>query len=388
MKGRHLVFLKDVLILTFSAFGGPQVHIALMLQMLVTKRKYLTEEEFIELNALCQMLPGPTSTQTITAIGFKRGGALLALLTLFIWALPAVTIMSAISFGYTYFKAQSISTEFLKYIQPMAVGFIGFAGYKIGKAVIKSPTGYIILILSTIITLLFQYPWVFPILLVLGGLITNFTSNEKPNFRFSKPNYKWYILIIFIGFFLLAAILGAITKSKPIILFENFYRFGSLIFGGGQVLIPMMYEQFVQHKQYLTSEEFLSGFGIVQGIPGPVFSFSSFAGGMALANQGLWYQLLGCVIGAVGIFLPGTLLIFFVYPFWEYLKKYTFIKRSLEGVNAAATGLVVAAAIILFSALNMNPVNIAIIVLTITLNLYKVPSPWLVLIALITGFIL
>ncbi len=387
VRPRHLVFLKDVLILTFSAFGGPQAHIALMLKMMVNDRKYLTEEEFIELNALCQMLPGPTSTQTITAIGFKRGGGWLALATLFIWFIPAVTIMSLVSLFYSFFKEQEISMSFLRFLRPMAVGFVVYATYKISKAVIKSYVGWIILAISTVITILYQFPWTFPLILLMGGTITNITSKEKANFRAERPKFVWRHLVIFAVIFVTAAVVGKITMSKPVLLFENFYRFGSLVFGGGQVLIPMMYEQFVSYKQYLTSEEFLSGFGFVQALPGPVFSFSAFTGGMAMADEGMGMQLLGSLIGAIGIFLPGTLLIFFVYPFWNYLKKYVVVKRSLEGINAAASGLVAAAAFILFNALDFSWINVAIVIVTVLLNMTKIPPPLLVVAALIAGFV-
>jgi len=374
-----------VLTLTFSAFGGPQAHVALMLKMLVEDRRYLSAEEFIELNALCQMLPGPTSTQTITAIGFKRGGALLALITLFTWILPAALIMTILAFAFSFFKTQAISTDFLKYIQPMAVGFIAYAGYRISSTVIKSKIGWGLLIFSTVITYLVQKPFIFPAVLIFGGIVTNFTSKEKANFRVTRPQFKWFTLILFFGILFIAAALGGATHLKPVILFENFYRFGSLVFGGGQVLIPMMYEQFVNHKEFLTSEEFLSGYGIVQALPGPVFSFATFMGGLALADQGTGQLILGCLIGTIGIFLPGTLLIFFVYPFWEYLKKYVVFKRSLEGINAAASGLVVAAAIILFLAIEPTKFNIAIILFTGILNFYKIPAPLLVIMALFLG---
>jgi len=347
---RHLIFLRDVLILTFSAFGGPQAHIGLMLQMLVNERRYLSEEELIELTGLCQILPGPTSTQIITAIGYKRGGVILALLTLAIWVLPAALIMTCVALFFTFFETQSISIDFLKYLQPVAIGFIAFAGYQIGSKVIKTSTSIVLLIIAALITVFVRSPWVFPIILIIGGIVTNFTNKEKAAKAATRPKINWLSLILFFAIFILVGTFGELTKYKPLVLFENFYRFGSLIFGGGQVLVPMMHEQFVTHKDYMTSQEFLSGFGIVQALPGPVFSFATFTGGLALKDMGTTYQLLGCLIGTVGIFLPGTLLIFFVYPFWEYIKRYTVVKRSLEGVNAVAVGLVVAAAIILFRA--------------------------------------
>ena len=124
---RYYLYLKDVLVLAVSAFGGPQAHIAMLFDLMVTKRRYLDEKELIELIALCQILPGPTSTQTITAIGFKIGGPNLAYLTLLTWMLPAVTMMIVAGIGISYLQENNISIEFAKFIQPMAIGFVAYA---------------------------------------------------------------------------------------------------------------------------------------------------------------------------------------------------------------------------------------------------------------------
>src|SRR5690606_6675244 len=160
----------------------------------------------------------------------------------------------------------------------------------------------------------------------------------------------WANFLLWGGVLLLAAALGGVTKALPIRLFENFYRNGSLIFGGGQVLTPLLYTEFVQYapKQYLTSEEFLSGYAIAQTLPGPVFSFSSYIGAISMRSYGLGGEILGSLVAAAGIFLPGTFLIFFVIRFWENLKKYRAVRASLEGITAASAGLVAAAAVIMF----------------------------------------
>src|SRR5687768_8053503 len=134
---RYYIFLKDVLILALTAFGGPQAHIAMLLKRMVIKRAYLTEAELIELNALCQVLPGPTSTQTITAIGFKVGGPNLAYLTLLVWIFPGVTIMSLAALVINYLQDQGISLQFMRFIQPMAIGFMALAAYRISSKVIE-----------------------------------------------------------------------------------------------------------------------------------------------------------------------------------------------------------------------------------------------------------
>jgi chromate transport protein ChrA len=158
-------------------------------------------------------------------------------------------------------------------------------------------------------------------------------------------------LHLFISVAILAAIVGAITKWLPIRLFENFYRNGSIIYGGGQALVPLLFTEFVRFKkkQYLSAEEFLSGLALAQVVPGPNFSFTSFIGVLAMRDYGVGGEVLGSFMAAAGIFLPGTFLIFFVYHFWNQLKQYRIVRASLEGINAASTGMIASAAVLLLS---------------------------------------
>lgn len=141
-------FLMDIFICSLGAFGGPEAHYSVFTDQLVTKKHYLSEEELVELIALCSFLPGPSSTQTIVAIGHKTGGPWLAFLTMLIWALPALVIMTTLSFLYQFLNNQEISTDILRYIGPMAVGFIIVASYRIGKKVVKDPLTLFLLFLE------------------------------------------------------------------------------------------------------------------------------------------------------------------------------------------------------------------------------------------------
>jgi chromate transporter len=172
-------------------------------------------------------------------------------------------------------------------------------------------------------------------------------------------------------------------------LFENFYRFGSIVFGGGNLLIPLMYQQFVVHLPYITPKEFLTGVGFQQALPGPVFSIAVYIGGMTMKLLGLKYQVLGGAISAIAIFLPGTLLMLFLYPFWEHLRNYPFIKRALAGINAASIGLVLTTAIVLFKGIDAGYMNLSVILLTfLLLSSEKIAAPIIVLLALVAGWIL
>src|SRR5580704_14110368 len=128
---RHIAFLKTVLWYSLTAFGGPQGHFAMMLKTFVQKRKDVTEEELMDYNAFCQLLPGASSTQTLTLIGYKRGGIVLAILTLLIWTLPACILMGAFSFFIAYLNQQTLKTvELFRFVAPMTVGFVAYAAQK------------------------------------------------------------------------------------------------------------------------------------------------------------------------------------------------------------------------------------------------------------------
>jgi chromate transporter len=351
---RYPDFLKEVLLLSVSCFGGPQTHIAHFSKRLVERKKYLTENELIELNALGQVLPGPTSTQTLIAIAYKLGGPNLAYLTLILWMLPSVAIMTTAAIMMASFETKQISLEFARFIQPMAVGFVAYGAYSIGMKTITRPRGVVLMVLAAVATFIVKTPFVFPIILLAAGCITAFNYKAHPRQPKKKIEIKWANLFLWIGVLIFAAVLGSFTRTNPellpIRLFENFYRNGSLVFGGGQVLTPMLYTEFVQFapKRYLTSQEFLSGYGLVQALPGPVYSFSSFIGALSMREFGTSGEIVGAIASAAGIFLPGTFLIFFMIRVWDSLKSFRAIRASLEGILAANTGLVAAAALILF----------------------------------------
>ncbi|MDB5263288.1 MAG: chromate transporter [Adhaeribacter sp.] len=381
MSLRHYIFLKDVLKLALTAFGGPQAHIAMMLKLMVDKRRYLTENELIELNALCQILPGPTSTQTLTAIGYRVGGANLAYLTLIVWIAPTALLMTIVGLAMTYLVRNDISLHFLRYIQPLAVGFVAFAAYRISTKVVVTKTGILLMMVSAVISYFFNSPWVFPALLLSGAFVTSFRFKKHPKELNKKLNIDWRNFILFLAVLIFAAALGGATRWLPIRLFENFYRNGSLIFGGGQVLIPLMYTEFVEFKHYLSAQEFLSGFALSQAIPGPTFIFCTYIGTLAMRGYGIWGQLLGSLVATVGIFLPGTFLIFFIIRFWEELKKYRIIKASLEGINAVSSGMVCAAAILLYHPIESSSLNFGIVVATFALLVWTKTPPYALILA-------
>lgn len=372
-----------------TAFGGPQAHLTHYQKVLVKRRAYLTEAELMEVNSLCQILPGPSSTQTLVAIGYKLGGAWLAYLTLLVWMIPSVIMMTAAGILFSSIHQRNLSSEFTRFIQPMAVGFVSYGAYVISLKTVHSKTGIVLMILAAVASYIEQTPYVFPIILLLAGVATSVKYKKQPPEAKEGIHINWQSIFLWGGVLIVAAVIGGVTKALPIRLFVNFYRNGSMVFGGGQVLTPLLYTEFVEYKGFLTSNEFLSGYALVQTLPGPVFSFSAFIGAISMKESGAGGEILGGIMAAAGIFLPGTFLIFFVIRFWESLKRYRAIRASLEGITAASAGLVVTAAIIMFQPLENTFLNFAFTIGTFVLLLFtRIPSPLIIIAGLLLGFVL
>ncbi len=387
---RYFIFLRDIAILSVTSFGGATAHIAMFLDRLVVKRAYLTEKELMELYALCQILPGPTSTQTITSLGFKIGGPNLAYLTLLVWMLPAVSVMITTAIFINLLNDQGISLDFLLYVQPIAVGIVAYSAYQISRKVVSTRLGYFLMILGCFSAFLYRSPFLFPIIITIGGVCTSFKFKSHQQVPDKTPmKINWSNFFLWGGVFIFAAVLGAITDLHAIRIFENFYRNGSLVFGGGQVLVPMIQAEFVEFKGWVTEEEFISGYALSQALPGPTFSFSAFIGTISLKAYGIPGEIIGGFMAACGIFLPGTFLIFFVIRFWEQLKEYRIVRASLEGIQAVSAGLVIAATFILFEPIEPNIINYILIMATLGLLFFtKVPTPLIILAGLVTGIVM
>lgn len=410
---RHIPFLKAVFLHSITAFGGPQAHLGMMLKTFVQQKPYVTEQELMEYNAFCQLLPGASSTQTLTLIGFKRGGIPLAVLTLIIWLLPASILMGGFSFFLQYIDQRQLGTDIFKFIVPMAAGFLLFACFVAFPLGVKNFITWIVMLVSLVVTYaLFGKPWVIPALIIAGGIVTNFSLKRIPQIEQKPRKIKWWNFWLFGIIFIAAGIVSEMARKndwpnrRPINLFENTYRMGSLVFGGGQVLMPMMYEQWsvrpekvkVKEKNpnaiQIDESDMYTGMGIVRAMPGPVFSIAAFTGGMALKDMGKEMQLLGCLIGTIAIFLPSALLVLFFFPIWNYLKKYAAIYRSMEGINAVVVGVMIASTFYIMKDISVSElrtisfINVGVILGTfLLLKFTRLPAPFIVLACLLLGFI-
>jgi len=395
---RQWLFIRNVIFFTFTSFGGAQAHLALLLKYFVQSTKFISEEELLELNALAQVLPGPASTQTLVGIAWKVGKLKLAIITFLIWILPTAAIMTFAAISYALLDQKQKFNDILQYIQPIALGIVAYGAWKLGKKVLSSQVSVFLAIASVIATLVLRNAYVFPLSILIGGMISSAieTPKEETELRvklFSNINPKK--MIYFLGALLLFALVGAIINrtspfSLPIRLLENFYRNGILVFGGGQVLVPLMFTEFVEMKHYLPSSGFLSGFALQQALPGPTFSFTSYLGALSMKNfgYGMWGQILGGLIGVIGINLPGLILVLFIVPFWDDLKKISRIRHSLLGINAVSVGFIIAAFVLLLIPMGFNWLFLGIMLATfLLLNFTRVSPPLIVLAGILVGYL-
>ncbi len=406
---RHVPFLKSVFLYSFTAFGGPHGHMGMMVKTFVQKRKDVTEDELLEYNAFCQMLPGPSSTQTVMLIALKRGGVPLAVITLLLWVFPAAFIMGMLSFFvYSFDKGgvkgnKMIPLNLFSYIVPMSVGFVFFAAARMMKNSVKYIATAGIMLGSLIASLFVPSPWIIPTLLVAAGIVSNFSNRRIPDPLHKPKRINWMHLWLFALIFIVAGVLSELAGSQHWAngriyhLFENFYRFGAIVFGGGQALMPMLLYQYVSrpHSQLLTTDQLLTGFGMVQAVPGPVFSVCSFIGGMAMSTYGPFWQVVGCFVATTAVFLPSTLLLFFLFPIYENLKHHVIIYRALEGFNAAIVGIIIASGMVLFKTIAFDKSlafewsNLVVVIITYCMLYYtKIPAPLIVLGWLLLGWTL
>jgi chromate transporter len=327
-----------------------------------------------------------------------------------LWILPACFLMGAFSFFLHYIDKRTIHADLFKFIPPMAAGFLLYAAVMAFRVSIRNTITWIIMLVSGALTYaLFKQPWIFPVLIVLGGLTTNLSRKRIPQVEQKPKKIKWWNIWMFAIIFLVAGIASETARKNnwpnrtPINLFENTYRMGSLVFGGGQVLMPMMYEQFcirpdaIKQKDKevirIDKDDMYTGMGIVRAMPGPVFAIASFTGGMAMNKMGPAMQIIGCMIGTIAIFLPSALLVLFFFPIWSNLRKYAAVYRSLEGINAVVVGIMIASTFFIMKDISLTELktisllNVLVIAGTfLLLQFTRLPSPVIVGACLILGY--
>ena len=387
VKWRH--FLWDIMMCSLGSYGGPEAHYGVFSSILVHKKKYLTDEELTEMIGLYALVPGPSSTQTITAIGYHVGGPVLALLTFFVWAFPAIITMGLLGIFFYQVDANDAWKPLLTYLSSVAIAFIFYAAWNLSKKALKKGYDWILYIIMLIlgIILVGYSMWVVPALLIIGGLSVLLQHTKDQSIIKKMHHPRWWILGVIIGLALFNEGLRAWVNAPWVMLYTSFYRYGYSVIGGGQIVIPLMIQDLVQTQSLLSLSDFLSGYAIDQAIPGPLFSFAAFVSSRSYAGTG--FALIAGLIGGLSIFLPGILLVFFIFPLWKSMRTLTRMKHFLAGVTVTAASLITMTALTQAYHLPLDwKIWLMLVINFILLMSKKIPAPLIVVLSMIIGFIL
>ena len=265
----------------------------------------------------------------------------------------------------------------------MAAGFVAWAAWQIGRKVVTDKLSVALWAQGFAVVLMSGSPWGIPLILLSGGIlgiVLGDSQKSEPNDNVVGNSFPWGIFTLFVGITSTCWIAMQFSPDSLIVLFERFYRYGYLVFGGGQVVVPVMQGELVDQTGLLTAEEFLSGFGLVQALPGPMFSFAAFAGGLSENHGTITRQALGALLGGFAIFLPGTLLLFCVHPIWEKFRSLPWVPKALAGLNATAGGLIGGALVVILLGIDQSMPTYVFFLLTLfALMSRKIPAPILVI---------
>ncbi len=335
-----LAFLK----LGLTSFGGPVAHLGFFREEFVTRRRLIQEEAYANLVALCQFLPGPASSQVGIGLGLSFGGLPGALAAWCGFTLPSAVALILFAYGVTLLDPNVVQTGWLHGLKVVAVAVVAQAIWGMAKNLCPDRPRGTVAVLAAILTL--SFPGVggqiAAILLgaCLGLLFLHHETTGDTTSALPLPGKRTALFSL--GFFIL--LLGALPffaaqGSHMLVLIDSFYRSGSLVFGGGHVVLPLLQAEVVT-PGWIDRDLFLAGYGAAQAVPGPLFTFSAYLGAAQSLSPNGWTGGLICLLA---IFLPSFLLVIGILPFWHQLQSNHRIRKALVGTNAAVVGLLIAA---------------------------------------------
>lgn len=378
MRDIFLTFLR----LGCYAFGGPTAHLGYFHEEFVKRRKWLSEGDYADTVALCQFLPGPSSSQAGFAIGLGRGGILGAFLAWVGFTLPSAALMIAFALGLGYAGDLS-QAGWISGLKLVAVAVVANAAWGMAKSLCPDRARVTIAGLVTIGLLLASHPFLQLGAILLGGIAgyalykrQDHTSATTPtNHAGSKRMGSVYLFLFFLLLIGLPVASQIFSQNQTIETGDAFYRAGSLVFGGGHVVLPLL-ESYTVQQGWISESSFLAGYGAAQALPGPLFAFSSFLG--TGINQGPG-GVSGGIYALLMIYLPSWLLVLGAIPFWARLRTFNAARAALLGANAAVVGLLFAALYdpIWKSSIGSNLSLVFAVCAFIALKFWKAP-PWLV----------
>lgn len=373
------VFLR----LGLTSFGGPVAHLGYFHAEIVKKRQWLREEAYAHLVALCQFLPGPASSQVGMAIGLMRAGPLGMLAAWVGFTLPSAILMLLFAYGMSGAHAAGWSGGWLAGLKAAAVAIVADAVLSMARSLAPDRERRTFALLAAALAALFPGP-AGQIAVILAGALAGYVllrvpvpeagsmrlTGYRPSSNVAIGAFALFVVLL-VGLPLVAAAVG----NAGLALFDTFYRAGSLVFGGGHVVLPLIEAELV-HPGGLTREAFLAGYGAVQAVPGPLFTFAAYVGAvMPIAPNGV----AGATIAILAIFLPSMLMVLAALRYWSALATRPAIRNAVAGINAAVVGLLGAAFWdpVVTGGITSSPAFALALLAYLALVMWRVP-PWAV----------
>ncbi|MFY0639586.1 MAG: chromate efflux transporter [Bermanella sp.] len=371
MKAALSLFIQFFM-LGCTSFGGPAAHLGYFRTVFVEQRKWLSDNEYSQLIALSQFLPGPGSSQVGFAIGLKKMGLLGGVLAFIGFTLPSFIIMLAIALGLSQFTQAPFAIELISVLKIFAVFVVLDAVLGMAKNFCHNTSTIILATLTACAIWLIPNPFVQIVCLLAAAVYGSVALKQEPK-PDSQPkgSMTWWPLVIFIGVF--ALILSGLLPLHE--LFEQTFIAGSLVFGGGHVVLPLLQDYFAAN---IGDNAFITGYAAAQAVPGPMFTFATYLG--ALSHPQAW---LGALIATAGIFLPGFILILALHKQWQKLASKPNVAGLISGINAAVVGLLFATLYdpIFTSAIDGKEDLALAVIGFVLLRFIKLPILWILLLA-------
>ncbi|WP_200411464.1 chromate efflux transporter [Virgibacillus salexigens] len=372
--------------LGLTSFGGPIAHLAYFKDEYIDRRKWLDDKTYADIIAICQFLPGPASSQVGMSIGMLRGGLLGGLISWLGFTVPSIIVLIVFAMMYQTFSLED--AVFIHSLKIVAASVVLHALIGMGQKLTPDKPRIAIALVAATIMLLFPSAWMQILIIVGAGLfgLRLFKDKAESKVQPFSINISKKLGIASLGtlisLLILLPLLNRMSDNPLLNIFDIFFRVGSLVFGGGHVVLPMI-EREVVPSGLLTANEFLAGYGMAQAVPGPLFTFSSYLGTMM---EGIT----GAIVATVGIFLPSFLLIVAALPFLNELRKKATFQGILMGVNASVVGILLAAfydPVISSSIFSTADFALAVILFGL-LNIWKIPAWLVVLLGVIGGYVI
>jgi chromate transporter len=344
MRGSAVEVFSVFLRLGLTCFGGPIAHLGYFREEFVVRRKWLDEKTYTDLVALCQFLPGPASSQVGFSIGLIRARYCGALAAWTGFTLPSAIALILFAYGASTLHGK-FGDGFLHGLRLVAVAIVAQAIWGMSRTLCPDRKRASIATVVALIILVSNSPVAQVGAILLGGISGFWLCRERAELtadHIAIPVSRTVGIVALLAFFILLAglpILRTVTTASGVALFEAFYRSGALVFGGGHVVLPLLREAFVA-PGWISDDAFLAGYGAAQAVPGPLFTFAAYLGAVVNTSP---HGVAGAVLGLIGIFLPGMLILLGTLPFWDDFRKRDSAQAIMRGVNAAVVGLLGAA---------------------------------------------